>query len=332
MRTRNHVRVTGLGLAALLALAACSTGDGATPEPTDDVTAATQDGGVISLVLGVAGNPYYETLACGAKEEAEAAGYSVTVAAPSNFAAPEQIPLLNGVVSSAPDGAIVAPTDPQALGDPMSDLIATGAKVVTVDTTLADPSGLTTQILTDNEEGGRLAAETLSELIGGAGQVMVIQGPQGNIVESARRTGFEDKIAEYPDIEYVGVQYAENDPQRAAQFITSTLASSPDLAGVFATNDLGSIGVITGLEQAGATGVVDVVAFDAASPQVNALKNGTIDALIAQQPAEMGRQAVRAVIAAINGSAPEETTYVPSVALRAGDDETADTYEYKADC
>lgn len=331
MRTRTNLRAVGLGLAAALALAACSTADDSTtPESTED--AGTQDGGTIALVLGVAGNPYYEALACGAREEGEAAGYTVTVAAPSNFSAPEQIPLLNGVISSAPVGAIIAPTDPQALGGPIADLAATGAKVVTVDTTLADTSDLTTQILTDNEEGGRLAAETLSELIGGAGQVMVIQGPQGNIVESARRTGFEDKIAEYPDIEYLGVQYSENDAQRAAQFVTSTLASHPDLAGVFATNDLGSIGVITGLEQAAATGEVDVVAFDAAGPQVNALKNGTIDALIAQQPTEMGRQAVQAVIAAINGTTQEETTHVPSVVLRTGDDEAADTYEYKANC
>ena len=118
----------------------------------------------------------------------------------------------------------------------------------------------------------------------------------------------------------------------AAEIATSTLSAHPKLAGLFSTNDQGAIGALTGLRQAGALGKVKVVAYDAASAEVSALKNGGIHALIAQDPKQEGEVAMESAAKLIKGDKLDKTTLTEIVTIKSGDTATADKYEYKGDC
>jgi ribose transport system substrate-binding protein len=50
---------------------------------------------------------------------------------------------------------------------------------------------------------------------------------------------------------------------------------------------------------------VTVVGFDAGPAQVDALKAGTVQALVAQQPADIGRQGLEQVVASLKGQQPQ---------------------------
>jgi ribose transport system substrate-binding protein len=286
----------------------------------------------VAVVLGVKGSPFYEALACGAKAKAKELGLNVTISAGDQFAADAQIPVVNAVAATKPDVAVIVPTDMQALVGPMKQIDGMGTKVLTVDQTIADTSFVQTQILTDNEAGGKLAADAINELLGGKGKVLVITQPPGSAAQDARTSGFEAELKKYPGIEYLGAQYQSDDPQKAAEIVTSTLSAHPDLAGIFATNDQGAIGAITGLKQAGAGGKVKVVAYDSATAEVNALKNGTIQALIAQNPKLEGEVAMEIAQKLLDGKPVEKTTLTEIATIKAGDNASADKYEYKGDC
>jgi ribose transport system substrate-binding protein len=290
------------------------------------------EGKTVALVLGVKGSPFYEALACGAKAKAKELGLDLTVSAGDQFAADSQIPVVNAVAATKPAVAVIVPTDMQALVGPMKQIDGMGTKVVTVDQTIADTSFVKTQILTDNEAGGKLAADAMNELLGGKGKVLVITQPPGSAAQDARTTGFEEELKKYPGIEYLGPQYQSDDPQKAAEIITSTLSAHPDLAGVFSTNDQGAIGAITGLKQAGAAGKVKVVAYDSATAEVNALKNGTINALIAQNPKLEGEVAMEIADKLIAGKEVDKVTLTEIATIKAGENDKADQYEYKGDC
>ncbi len=296
------------------------------------MTATASAEGKVSLVLGVKGSPFYQALQCGAQAKAKELGLTLSVSAPDQFAADSQIPVVNAVTATKPDVAIIVPTDTQALVAPMKDLAGRGAKVVTVDQTINDTSFVQTQILTDNEAGGKMAAEDMNDLIGGKGKVLVITQPPGSAAQDARVTGFEEKIKTYSGIEYLGPQYQSDDPQKAAEIVTSALSAHPDLAGIFSTNDQGAIGAITGLRQAGAAGRVKVIAYDAATAEVNAFKNGTIHALIAQDPKQEGEVAMEVAAKLIKGESLPKITMTDIVSIKAGDTKSAEKYEYKADC
>lgn len=320
---------TPVAISAAAALATVLAGctSGATTGAGGDVP-----GNDVALVLGTTGSPFYEALSCGAKVKARELKLNLDVSAANAFAADAQIPIINAVTAARPAAAAVVPTDAQALIPPLRQLARGGTKLVTVDQTLADTGMLKSQVVTDNLAGGGMAADEVNRLTGGHGKVLVVTQPPGSTAQDQRTKGFEQKLGGYPGLEYLGPQYQSNDPQKAAQIVTATVAAHPDLAAIFATNDQGSIGVVTGLQQAHAVGRVKVVAYDAATAQVNALKNGSIQALIAQNPTEQGEVAMETVRRLLDGEKVEPVITTELVTIREGENAKADQYEYKASC
>lgn len=331
---------SGGGSAATAAASAAATN--AAPSAAASVVAPVASGSAnggagassndVALVLGVNGSPFYQALACGAQATATQLGLHLSVSAGAQFAAGAQIPVVQAVTASHPAVAAIVPTDAQALVAPMKQLAQSGTKVLTIDQTLADTSFVQTQILTDNLKGGAMAADEMNELLGGKGSVMVITQPPGSTAQDQRTQGFVEELKKYPGIAYLGAQYQSDDPQKAASIITSTLAAHPDLAGVFATNDQGAIGAVTGLQQAHAIGRVKLVAYDAAIAEVNAFLNGDISALIAQNPGQEGQVAMESAKALIDGKTLEKTILTELVLIKPGETAQANKYEYKANC
>lgn len=324
MKRSATITVVGMGLVALTT--ACSTGS------TNEARQDTPDNKNVSLVLGVSGSPFYEALACGAQAKADELGLNLDVSAGSAFAADAQVPVINAVTAKNPAGAAVVPTDAQALLPQLRQLTSSGTKLITVDQTLADDGIASSKVVTDNLAGGAMAADEINELIGGRGKVLVITQPPGSTAQDQRTQGFEGKLAEYPGIEYLGAQYQSDDPQKAAQIVTATLAAHPDLAAIFSTNDQGAIGAVTGLTQANAIGRVKMVAYDAATAEVNALKNGSIQALIAQNPKQEGEVAMTTLATLIDGGTVDPVQTTELVVITSDDLAMADQYEYKASC
>jgi ribose transport system substrate-binding protein len=170
------------------------------------------------------------------------------------------------------------------------------------------------------------------EAIGGKGPVLVITNPPGSVAQDERAKGFEQGLKSASGVIYLGPQYQNDDPQKAAEIVTSTLAAHPDLAGVFSTNDQGAIGAITGLRQAGAIGRVKLVAYDSAAAEVNAFKNKQISVLIAQDPKREGEMSVEIAKKILDGQSVEKQVLADTVPIPSGDTAKADRYEYKSDC
>ena len=101
------------------------------------------------------------------------------------------------------------------------------------------------------------------------------------------------------------MQYSHNEPAQAAKLVTAALQKDPDIVGVFATNLFSAEGTATGVRQAGKQDQVKVVSFDAGPDQVKALQDGTIQALVAQQPGTIGTDGVQQAMKALDG---KETT------------------------
>jgi ribose transport system substrate-binding protein len=256
----------------------------------------------LTLIQGVKGDQFYITMQCGAQEAAAAAGATLAVAAPDEFDASLQTPVVNAVVATKPDAILVAPTDTQAMIPPLTQAKAAGIKLVFVDTTTENGAELAeSEIASDNEEGGREAARSLAELTGGKGSVAVINVKPGISTTDARAKGFEEEIKKTPGLKYVGVEYSNDKPEVAAAKTTALLSAHPDLVGIFGTNLFSAEGAATGLRSAGATEKVKIVGFDAGPKQVEDLEQGIVQALIAQKPADIGKAGVEQAIAALKG-------------------------------
>src|SRR4029453_15885349 len=110
---------------------------------------------------------------------------------------------------------LIAPNDRTAMIAPIQEAVDAGIAVFTVDTFIEADIAIA-NIASDNVLGGKMAAEALAELIGGKGQVYVQKVRAGISTTDQRQEGFEEGIKEYPDIEYLGADYNNDDPTTAA--------------------------------------------------------------------------------------------------------------------
>jgi ribose transport system substrate-binding protein len=226
---------------------------------------------------------------------------SVKTQGPQKFDPTLQKPILDSVVAAKPDAILIAPTDVTAMQSPLNQAAAAGIKIALVDTTVKDPSIAVSAIASDNEGGGKAAFEAIKQLNPNGGKVMIMSVNPGISTTDARAKGFEDAVKEDPKFQYLGVQYSKDDPATAANLMGSALQKDPDIVGVFAANLFSAEGTATGVRQAGKGAQVKIVSFDAGPNQVKDLKDGTIQALVAQQPALIGQYGVDAAVTALEG-------------------------------
>lgn len=298
---QRRISTVALAAMAVASLAACS--GGGTAETTTSAagtTSAAAEVANIAFIQGVIGDNFYISMECGVRDAAAELGAEVTVQGPQRWDPALQQPIVTSVSQTEPDAILIAPNDITALQRPLEEAAAK-SKIVLVDTTVEDPSFAVSEISSDNVGGGAAAFEAIQQLVPEGGKVLVIDNQPGISTSDDRVRGFEEAVAKDSKFEYVGVQYAQNQPARAADIVTSTLQAHPDLKAIFATNIFSAEGAATGIAQAGAVGKVQVIGFDAGPAQVDALKDGTIQAIIAQQPYQIGYQGVEQALKALRG-------------------------------
>lgn len=212
----------------------------------------------------------------------------------------EQMNIVQNQISSRVDGIVLAATHAESLIQPVKEAVDKGIPVVTIDSGLAkdrDPS--LCYIATDNVEGGRRAADALAKAIGEKGKVGLMPFLQGAASSDERERGFLEGIKKYPNVQVAVTLYNDSDAAKALDRTAEMLTAHPDLAGIFAANEPGGVGAANYLKQRKLAGKVKLVAYDTSEDELRALEEGTIQALIVQNPYKMGYEGVKTVLKAI---------------------------------
>jgi len=298
------VPTAGAAAAMLLAVAACSSSGSATGSSSASSSSGSSSGKTykMSCIQGVAGDGFYVTMGCGIQAEAKKLGnVTVNIQGPSQFDPTLQNPIIESVTAAKPDAILIAADDVSASRPPIAAAMAAGIKVVLVDTTLTDPSGAVSQISSDNLAGGADAFAAVKQLVPGGGQVLVVNTKPGISTTDQRTSGFAAAAKADSKFSYVGVQYDNDTASLAAQVTLAALQKNPGIVAIFATNLFSAEGAATGIRQAGKSGKVKIVGFDAEPDEITALQQGTVQALIAQSPYTIGTDAVEQALAALTG-------------------------------
>ena len=285
------------------AASSASTGASSAAGSTAAASAASGKSYNLSFIQGVAGDGFYVTMGCGMQAEAKKLGDTVNIQGPTQFDSTLQNPIIESVTASHPDAIMIAPDDVSASRPPIAQAMAAGIKVVLVDTTLTDPAGAVSQISSDNTAGGADAFAAVKQLVPGGGQVFVVNTKPGISTTDERTAGFAAAAKADPKFSYAGVQYDQDTASLAAQVTLAELQKNPGIVAIFATNLFSAEGAATGIRQAGRSGKVKVIGFDAEPDEITALQQGTVQALIAQSPYVIGTDAVDQAVAALQGKA-----------------------------
>ncbi|MFF8640799.1 substrate-binding domain-containing protein [Streptomyces sp. NPDC015345] len=262
----------------------------------------------VGMSLSTLNNPFFVQMKEGAQAEAEKAGVDLTVTDAQNDAS-QQTNQLQNFTGEGVKSIIVNPVDSDAAGPAVRGANKQDIPVVAADRGV-NKAKTATLVASDNVAGGRLAAKTLAEKLGGKGKVVVLQGTPGTSASRERGQGFTEGIKAYPGIDVVAKQPADFDRTKGLDVMTNLLQSNKGVNGVFAENDEMALGAVKALGAKAGTSV-PVVGFDGTPDGLKAVEAGTLYASVAQQPKELGRIAVRNAVRAAEGKRVRELVKVP---------------------
>jgi len=185
------------------------------------------------------GHPWWVRCEFGASKFSEDYEVEIIFTAPDKEDAAKQLDIFNDMVNRGVDAIIMAAVDADVMKKPISDAIEEGIPVFGFD--IGVPGADTIYLASGFEPvtSGTNIAKGLVEEINGSGKVAILIGSLGSPILDARQKAIEETLAEYPDIEVVGVYANDNDYEKGLAQCESILQAHPDLAGfagVVATN------------------------------------------------------------------------------------------------
>jgi len=213
-----------------------------------------------------------------------------------------QIQIVDAAINQQMDAICLAPIDKKVLVAVVERAAAQKIPVIIFDSPV-DSDKFTAQVATDNYAGGALGAARVGQILAGKGKIAEVAVQPGSASTMARESGFEETLAkDFPGIRLVDKQYGMADFGQSLKVSENMLTASPDLNGMFASNESSTVGAVRALKDRPG---VKLVGFDSSPQLVEALKNGVVDSLIVQDPFQMGYKSMVAAVAKLKGERPE---------------------------
>ncbi len=244
---------------------------------------------------------YFSDHKLGMKLAGQALGVRTEYVGPPDYDMAAMITAFEQAIAKKPCGIVVVGFEP-SLAAIVDKAVAAGIPVVTVDADLA-ASKRTAFVGTGNFQAGYVGGRKLASLIGNKGQVALMTKPgQSNLEE--RIAGYRKALGEHPDITVVQVADTQSEPNVAAQAAASLLQKYPDLAGIACVEAAGGSGAATAVREAKKAGKVKIVAMDRGNEVLELIKDGLVNASVAQQTALMPLYATQILYNLKNNPAP----------------------------
>ena len=274
--------------------------EGTDSEGKGQTEAGSGDQLTFGLVVMSTNSDYWLTLKDGAQEAVDQIGGELVFTGPAdNNDIQGQVALVENLINSKVDAILLTPLDSDALAAPVEEAMDAGIPVIVIDSQV-NTDKYTSYIATDNVAGGELAMNTLSQLMGGEGEVVVVNALAGIPSNDNRGIGAEKAANANEKLTLLPQQHCLDQ----AEALTNTeniLTGNPNLKGIFATFNRGALGAAQAVQSKEKVGEVKIVAYDADADEIKLMEEGVIDALVVQQPFEMGRLGIEYALKALNG-------------------------------
>ncbi len=216
-----------------------------------------------------------------------------------------QISILENAVAGKPAAVVISPTEFKALGAPIDEAAKT-VPIIGINSA-ANSQAFSSFLTTDNVQGGRVAADGLAQAIKEktgkiAGNVALITSLPGVGSLDQRAKGFKEELAaKYPDLKLIADKTADGMATTGLNIMTDLLTANPDLVGVFASNLIMAQGAGQAIAENKVADKVALVGFDSDDKTLGYLEDGTIYALVVQDPYRMGYDGIKTALAVSKG-------------------------------
>ena len=258
-----------------------------------------------AVILKTQASDFWVKMKEGVEAEAKELGIKVDVfAAQSEENTEEQLNILQNAANKGYKAIGIAPLSPVNAVSAVADAYKKGIYVMNIDEKL-DMDQLKQQggavigfATTDNVAVGKKAADFIVEKLQKGDKVAIVEGKAGNVSGEDRKNGAQ-KAFEDAGMTVVGSLPADWDRQKALDVANSFIQQNADLKAIYCCNDGMALGALQAVMNANKVGEILVVGTDGDAEAVASIEKGELSATVAQDPAGIGRTALREMVEAV---------------------------------
>jgi ABC-type sugar transport system substrate-binding protein len=229
----------------------------------------------------------------------------------------KQLSQIQNFIANKMDAIIVNPVDTSAT-EAMTKLAAeAGVPLVYVNREPADVDKLGPKaafVASNEKDSGTLETKEICRLLGGKGNILVIEGELSNQAAVQRTKDIHDVIAtsDCSGMKIIAEQTASWDRTKAQNLMTNWLSKDMKFDAVISNNDEMAVGAIQALKAGGIdTKKAIVGGVDATQDALASMKTGDLKATVFQDAAGQGKGAVDAALSLAAGKSVEKKVYIP---------------------
>jgi sugar transport system substrate-binding protein len=262
---------------------------------------------------------FFRTIQLGMEAAAKAAGVTL-LEANSDSKPDKEASLVDTYMSRGVEAIVISPISEKASAAALQRAVDKGIKVITYNSPVA--GDIATAFLTSQQSdlgkgSGVAAKKFIADKLGGKAKVAILafksQFPE---ISAQRVGGFVDEIKAGAAIDVVAQQDAWL-AEKAVAVASDIITANPDLNIIYAANEGGTVGAVQAVRRSGKQGKIFVFGVDGSEQLAGFLldDDNVLQATTAQQPYEMGRQAVDMALAAVDGKPTQKSVIVPVLGL-----------------
>ena len=282
----------------------------ADPAQSADAQGGDKEIGEITVIMQTLNGSFWSDVKRGVEkaiDELAEKGVKCSVNAPddgTNLQA--QVEMIEAAVAKEVSAIAISPGDPASVGSAMDICKAKNIPVVLLNTN-ADSDWPVCMVASDNYKLGAQAGEALGKAMDGQGLWAMINWNDSVVTSAQRSAGAADYIKEhYPDMECYQMFYSYSVVDADLTFARDTLTAEKDFGGFIVGTEGNLASVLSAVQEAGRIGEAKVVVIDITSVSLEYIMDGTLVAVITQNPFNMGYTgAMTAYKAACGEEAPE---------------------------
>jgi ribose transport system substrate-binding protein len=266
------VIITIISMAAVISFA------GKPKEPTEKKVAL--------LVLGTQ-TPYLPPYMSTAEEGFADAGVEL-IEFDASFDAALQASQMDDAIALNPDLIVLFPLDVAAMSPGIKKAFDAGIPILVDNNEVLkeDKKYTVAYVGPNNYQEGVLAAELMNDILGGKGNVVIIEGAPGQEAQIQREAGFVDRLEELDsDIKILAKQTANWVKADATAVMEDWLVRYPDIDGLYAEDDTMAVGGWVAIEEAGIKkGEIKIIGIGGSKEGLRAIKDGVMYGTVLQSP------------------------------------------------
>lgn len=242
----------------------------------------------VALITKSTDSEFFLSVFAGARAAAAEYNLDLSISGPGTEEDYEaQNRMIRAAVEDGAEAIVFSAIDYEKNAAAIAEAAQSGVQIVSIDSGVGAEQ-VSTYIGTDNYAAGCMAAQAVLERVKGPLCVGMVNYDEGTANGQERERGAADTLAGSGRAGIAAVVTTLVDAGTARSDTASLLREHPEINVLMAFNEPTSVGAAQAVEDLGMSEQVFYVGFDSNVVTIDGLQNGSVDALIVQNPYAMG--------------------------------------------